>query len=199
VERKGFFLNEKLELQYRLADISNDNLEKAKDIKKEMMSEIASADLLSATLKTHMYVERELNLLYEYFFFESQTFNRLNFASKMKLIYDMGILSKEMFDVINMLNKIRNDFAHKMYFDKNNNSYKRLLDSLSNTLNQNHNIDIKMKEMVYGELSEERKYKILLAQIWIDVTIFCSSKERRKIEFGERLINEVKSDVEKIK
>ncbi len=199
MERKGFFLNEKLELQYRLADISNDNLEKAKDIKKEMMSEIASADLLSATLKTHMYVERELNLLYEYFFFESQTFNRLNFASKMKLIYDMGILSKEMFDVINMLNKIRNDFAHKMYFDKNNNSYKRLLDSLSNTLNQNHNIDIKMKEMVYGELSEERKYKILLAQIWIDVTIFCSSKERRKIEFGERLINEVKSDVEKIK
>gem|GEM_PF-4827599 len=192
-------MNEKLELQYRLADISNDNLEKAKDIKKEMMSEIASADLLSATLKTHMYVERELNLLYEYFFFESQTFNRLNFASKMKLIYDMGILSKEMFDVINMLNKIRNDFAHKMYFDKNNNSYKRLLDSLSNTLNQNHNIDIKMKEMVYGELSEERKYKILLAQIWIDVTIFCSSKERRKIEFGERLINEVKSDVEKIK
>ncbi|XKO53520.1 hypothetical protein ACI2WT_11890 [Lysinibacillus fusiformis] len=192
-------MNEKLELQYRLADISNDNLEKAKDIKKEMMSEIASADLLSATLKTHMYVERELNLLYEYFFFESQTFNRLNFASKMKLIYDMGILSKEMFDVINMLNKIRNDFAHKMYFDKSNNSYKRLLDSLSNSLNQNHNIDIKMKEMVYGELSEERKYKILLAQIWIDVTIFCSSKERRKIEFGERLINEVKSDVEKIK
>lgn len=191
-------MNGQLELQYKLVDISNNNLREANDLKKEMMSEIASADLLSATLKAHMYIERELNLLYEYFFSESQTFNRLNFASKLKLIYEMGILTKDMFDVINMLNKIRNEFAHKMYFDKNNDSYKKLLDSLSNSFNQLHNIEIKMKEMIYGELSDERKYKILLAQIWIEVTVFCSSKERRKMNFGERLVEEVTSDVMKI-
>ena len=52
-----------------------------------------------------------------------------------------------------------------------------------------------MKEILYGSLSTEVKYKILLAQIWIQVVIFCSTKESRKMEFGERLIIEVKSDV----
>ncbi|MFF2797178.1 hypothetical protein [Lysinibacillus xylanilyticus] len=191
-------MNKKLELDYRLADISNDNLEKANELKKDMIHEISSSDLLSATLKAHMYIERELNLLLEYFFPEAQTLIKLKFASKLKLVYELKILDKELFDVINKLNDIRNNFAHELHFSKRNDIYKRLSDSLSKCINKYHKIEIREFEIKQGKLDEEEKYKILLARIWIQVVIFCSTKERRKKEYGDKLISEVKSDVEKI-
>jgi len=194
----GTFMNEQLELSYRLSEISNDNLKKIEERKKEMIDEISSSDLLSATLKAHMYIERELNQLYEYFLGESKFFIDLKFASKLKLIHELNIIDKELFDVIKKLNDIRNKLAHELHFSKRSDIYKSLSDSLSNGINKDHKVEIKMKEIIYGSLSTENKYKILLAQIWIEVVIFCSTKESRKMKFGERLINEVKSDVEKI-
>lgn len=193
---RDYCMNEKLELRYKLSEISNDNLEIANERKKEMIDEISSSDLLSATLKTHMYIEQELNLLYEYYFGQSNSFVRFKFGTKLKLVNDLKIINKDLFDVISKLNDIRNDLAHELHFIKRNDIYKKLSDSLSNGISKDHKIEIKMKELLYGSINDELKYKILLAQIWIHVVIFCSTKESRKMEFGERLINEVKSDVE---
>lgn len=186
-------MSDRLEFQYRLANISNKNLEQAGSKKKEMIKEISSSDLLSATLKTQMYVEREINDLIEYFMPNVKTISNLKFASKLKLIYELGILDKELFDVINKLNRIRNGFAHELNFDENK-CYEVLMDSLSGKIKEFHNIEIKMKTLVH-DLEDEEKYKILLAQIWIETVVFTSTKESRKFNFGEKIVEEVKLNV----
>ncbi|WP_150284211.1 hypothetical protein [Rummeliibacillus sp. TYF-LIM-RU47] len=188
-------MKDKLEFQYRLADISNENLEQTTFDKKKMIKEISSSDLLSATLKSQMYVERELNDLIEYFMPNVKTISNLKFASKLKLIYELGILEKYLFDVIYKLNRIRNEFAHKLNFDEDKDCYEILSDSLSGRIKDLHKIEIKMRKISHGNLSREEKYKILLAQIWIETVIFTSTKERRKMNFGEKIVKEVELDV----
>lgn len=188
-------MDDKLELQNKLTDISNENLKQANFSKEEMIKEISSSDLLSATLKSHMYIERELNDLIEYFMPSAKTLSNLNFARRLKLIYEIGILEKDLFDVINKFNEIRNDFAHKLNFYKDEDCYKKLSTSLSNRIKDLHKIEVEMRILLHGNLSFEEKYKILLAQIWIEMVIFNSTKERRKMDFGERLVQEVLSDV----
>lgn len=190
-------INEKLELQYKLASLSNVNLKKAEGRKKEMIDEIFSSDLLSATLKAHMYIENELNQFYEYFFGESKVLDG-KFAIKLDLISELKLIDDQLFGPIKKLNTIRNKLAHQLYFTTNNDIYKMLSDSLSKDINKIHRIEIEQRELIKGKLSTEQKYKILLAQIWIHVVIYCSSKERRKMEFGEKLTNEVKINVENI-
>lgn len=190
-------MTSQLEFQTQLVEVSNANLTKAEGLKSEMLQEVLSSDLLSATLKVHMYIEQELNKLYEYIFGKSKTFKNLSFALKLKLIHEGQILPKNLFDVINTLNKIRNEFAHTLNFHKNDDIYHRLVISLSNDFKELHEIEVKMNTLLHGEMNDEEKYTILLAQSWIQVAVFCSTKEQKKFEFGNRLGSEVKSEIEK--
>lgn len=181
-----------LELQRRIHVRINAELLDSEEYKKTVFREVQHENTLVATLRLHLYAEKELNELIKVMFLHSKNIIEYQkFKGKLSLLYNLGVMDKPLFDAVSKLNAVRNGFAHKLEYEGSEVYYKDLKSGLSGWILENHQADVKMIEISNGELDNDTKFRILLAGIWIQLRIFSTSILLKKFDFARRLQREV--------
>ena len=121
-----------------------------------------SEDELQVVLRGHLYLEHEIEKLLRFVLVEPDYIltNRFMFMNKVNLGVALGLIPEELAKVYEKLNRLRNNFAHKLDFkitDKN-------LDDIVSRMNEN------MRSMcsISCEQALLEKVKSVISLIWMD-------------------------------
>ena len=187
---------DRLKMYYKASEIGNINLKKSQEDKEQVLEEIKNESLLQVTLRLHLYIERELNTILREINLDYKNIHNNKFKTKLDILYKLGIVDKNLYDVITKLNLIRNEFAHEIDNKEDGELYKKLLDGASGFVLDNHKIDIKMKGLIERkELPTSKKFKILLVNIWIHLKIVSTNMDKVKLDIAKRLEDEVRQKI----
>ena len=170
-------------------DEINLKLKNSEEEKKGILKEMKHEDTLVATLRLHLYVEKELDEILEFMFKVPNIVK--GFKNKLDLLYNLGVMDKHLYDAVKKLNSVRNGFAHDLDYGKNENVYSNLKSGLSGNILGIHEVDVKMVELLNGKIDNEMKIRFLLSDIWIQLKIFSTSMLLKKFDFAKRLRSEV--------
>ncbi|WP_068792275.1 hypothetical protein [Brevibacillus laterosporus] len=98
-------------------------------------------DFLQAILKGHLYIEQELNLLLnKHLKYPEHLDKRMNFISKLNLVFALGVIESQEKEVIVRINELRNKYAHKVDFEINQEYFdKKIVDAFSPQIKQRYN------------------------------------------------------------
>lgn len=184
-------MEDALEIYPKINERINSMLRNSEEEKKRILGEVLHEDTLVATLRLHLYAEKELNSIIESVFLHPDSIVKQKFSSKLYLLYNLGYLEKSVLDAVKKLTEVRNGFAHNLEYGKEKDVYFVLKSGLSDSILTNHKLDIEMIELANGQLDDEIKFRILLAHIWIQLRIFSTSILLKKFDFAKRLQNEV--------
>lgn len=185
----GIHVEDTLKIYPKIVDRINSELKNSEEEKKKILGEVRHEDTLVATLRLHLYAEKELDNIIESMFNTSNITK--GFKNKLDLLHNLGIMDKHLFDAVLKLNHVRNGFAHNLDYGKNQDVYSNLKSGLSNDILKGHEIDVKMAELLNGEIDDEYKIRILLSGLWIQLKIFSTSILLKKFDFARRLQSEV--------
>ncbi|GAB1528947.1 MULTISPECIES: hypothetical protein [Brevibacillus] len=84
----------------------------------EFTKDTDGKDFLQTILKGHLYIEQELNLLLgKYLKHPEHLDNRMNFSSKLNLVFALGVIESPEKVVIQRINELRNKYAHQVNFE----------------------------------------------------------------------------------
>lgn len=86
-------------------------------------------DPISAILRTHLFVERQLDRTIKLFLEKGEKLLRdgyLNFKQKILIVEAFDFLDNQILNAIKKLNSVRNDLAHQIDFDIDDNVVKKL-------------------------------------------------------------------------
>ncbi|WP_143565443.1 MULTISPECIES: hypothetical protein [unclassified Sporosarcina] len=186
-----------LELRSRILDRINAELLDSEVQKKAIYKEVRHESTLVATLRLHLYAEKELNEILPVMVLHSESIVNQVFKRKLSLLYSLGVMDKHLFDAISKLNDVRNNFAHKLEYESSSDYYQDLKSGLSGWVLENHKADVKMIELSNGELDDDTKFRIAIAGIWIQLRIFATSIMLKKFEYAKRLEREIKEELDK--
>lgn len=189
----------RLDMYYKTIEMGNEKLRNSTADKERVLEEVKSESLLQVTLKVHLYIERELNVILNELNLDYTGIHNNRFKTKLDIIYKLSVIDKKLYDVIAKLNLIRNDFAHKIDSKEDSKLYKQLLDGASGFVLDNHKIDVKMKELLYKkELSTSHKIKMLLVNIWITLKFISTNMNKVKLDMAKRLEDEVQQKINEL-
>lgn len=189
----------RLDMYYKTIEMGNEKLSNSTADKERVLEEVKSESLLQVTLKVHLYIERELNVMLNELNLDYTGIHNNRFKTKLDIIYKLSVIDKKLYDVIAKLNLIRNDFAHKIESKEDSELYKQLLDGASGFVLDNHKIDVKMKELLYKkELSTSHKIKMLLVNIWITLKFTSTNMNKVKLDMAKRLEDEVQQKINEL-
>ncbi|MGE7689545.1 hypothetical protein ACQKMI_10050 [Lysinibacillus sp. NPDC097214] len=189
----------RLDMYYKTLEMGNEKLSNSTADKERVLEEVKSESLLQVTLKVHLYIERELNVMLNELNLDYTGIHNNRFKTKLDIIYRLSLIDKKLYDVIAKLNLIRNDFAHKIDSKKDSELYKQLLDGASGFVLDNHKNDVKMKELLYKkELSTSHKIKMLLVNIWITLKFTSTNMNKVKLNMAKRLEDEVQQKINEL-
>lgn len=190
-------LMESLEIYHKIHERINTELLDSEEYKKTIFNEVQHESTLVATLRLHLYAEKELNELIKTIFLHSKTIiDKQSFSGKINLLYNLGVMDKSLFDAVLRLNKVRNGFAHQLEYENSKDYYTELKSGLSGLILEHHEIDVKMRELLHGEMSDDTKFRLLLAGIWIQLRLFSTSILLKKFDFARRLQEEVVEELD---
>lgn len=186
-------------MYYKTIEMGNEKLSNSTSDKERVLEEVKSESLLQVTLKVHLYIERELNVMLNELNLDYTGIHNNRFKTKLDIIYRLSLIDKKLYDVIAKLNLIRNDFAHKIESKEDSELYKQLLDGASGFVLDNHKNDVKMKELLYKkELSTSHKIKMLLVNIWITLKFTSTNMNKVKLDMAKRLEDEVQQKINEL-
>lgn len=140
-------------------------LEKFSVFREKFIEDTKHDDILMVMLRAHLYIEKEMVKLTEIFFKHPNMLKNYKFASRLNLLYSLGIIEKEIYDPIKKINEIRNELSHRLGYTFTEKEYKKLFDSLSGHILQEFKKDIKMIEN-NSEYDYVYKTKMLVSCIW---------------------------------
>lgn len=183
---------------YRLAnDVSNLNLKQAAEEKQIILSEMQNEETLVVILRLHLYAEKELESVLKSIFVNSQKYigENYTFINKLDLIYNLGYMEKTLYDAVLKLNWVRNKLAHNLDYEKNTDIYSILKDGLSNNILKEHKLDVDRHVLIHKDIDNEKKIRILLVNVWLQLKIFSSSMLLKKLDYANRLESQVKDEV----
>lgn len=183
---------------YRLAnDVSNLNLKQAAEEKQIILSEMQNEETLVVILRLHLYAEKELESVLKSIFVNPQKYigENYTFINKLDLIYNLGYMEKTLYDAVLKLNWVRNKLAHKLDYEKNTDIYSILKDGLSNNILKEHKLDVDRHVLIHKDIDNEKKIRILLVNVWLQLKIFSSSMLLKKLDYANRLESQVKDEV----
>lgn len=189
---------QRLDMYYKAVEIGNENLNNSKGDKERVLEEVRSESFLQVILRVHLYIERELNTILDELNLNSTSIHSNRFKTKLDIIYKLNVIDKKLYDVLNKLNSIRNEFAHRIDTQGDEQLYKQLLDGASGFVLNNHKVDVEMKELLYKEkLPLNLKIKMLLVNIWITLKFTSTNMDKVKLDMAQRLENEVRQKINK--
>ncbi|MES1047598.1 hypothetical protein FOA22_24530 [Heyndrickxia oleronia] len=187
---------QRLEMYLKASEIGNEYLRNSKEDKEQVLKEIKNESLFQVTLRLHLYIERELNMILSEINLDYKNIHNNKFKTKLDTLYKLGIVDKNLYDVITRLNLIRNEFAHEIDNKEDGELYKKLLDGASGFVLENHKIDVKMKGLIEKkELPTSYKFKILLVNIWIHLKTISTNMNKVKLDIAKRLEDEVRKKI----
>ncbi|MGP4038323.1 MltR family transcriptional regulator [Gracilibacillus sp. D59] len=132
----------------------------------EFLRKTEHEEILMVILRVHMYVEKELIEITNFFFKYHDKLNNYRFISRLNLLYALGVIEKELYDPISRLNQLRNDISHQLEYKFSEKEYQKLYQSLSGKILFEFKKILKEKDR---ELDYISKTKELLSTIWTDV------------------------------
>ncbi|PCD82008.1 hypothetical protein CNQ87_15485 [Lysinibacillus fusiformis] len=185
-------MEENLRIYVKVSELITFKLMNSKEEKEKIITEMQKEDTLLVTLRMHLYAEKELDTIIQSIF---KYPNFQGFKNKLNIVYSLGIMDKPLYDAVLKLNEVRNGFAHKLDYGKDNNIYSKLKTGLSNELLKGHEINVRMIESKLGQIDNERKIRILLTDIWIHLKIFSTSILLKKFDFSNRLMSEIVEEI----
>jgi hypothetical protein len=189
-------MEDNLEIYRKINEKINMKLENSAEEKNRILIEMQHENTLVATLRMHLYAEKELDEIIESIFRYPKSIKEQGFKSKLNLLYNLGVIDKSLFDAVSKLNGVRNGYAHDLEYGKTENVYSNLKSGLSANILKNHEINVKMIELLNGVINNEAKIRILLSGIWIQFKILSTSMILKKFELAKRLREEVIEDLQ---
>ena len=82
----------------------------------EFISYVFERDETSVVLKSHLYLEQVINKVIIKFAKNPEEFLKESFYKKIIFLYSIGVISKDFFDRISVINNIRNKFSHNFKY-----------------------------------------------------------------------------------
>lgn len=134
--------------------------------RRKFIEETKHDEILVVILKTHLYIEKELNELITQFFKNPQKLLNYKFKSKLDLLFALGVIEQELYDPIAKINDIRNDFGHKLNYTFSEGEYVKLHNTLSKEVLTEFKKDLDFHNFLWGKRTFLEETKILLAGIW---------------------------------
>lgn len=185
-------MEDSLKIYPKLVEEINLRLENSEEEKQTILKEVQHEDTLVATLRIHLYAEKELDeIIKSIFRYPKPIIEKQMFRNKLNLLYNLGVMDKSLYDAVSKLNDVRNKFAHDLEYGKKDNVYSNLKSGLSDLILEKHKTNVRMIELLNGGINDEIKIRTLLSGIWIELKIFSTSMLLKKFDFGKRLQEEV--------
>lgn len=173
-------IENELEIEY-----VNFLLSKFSEHKKDFLRDTKHDEILIVILKTHLFIEQEMKELTNIYFKNPAKLKNFMFKNRLDILFGLGVLPKELYDPIKVLNNIRNDLGHELSFVFSEESYKKLYDSLSNELLIEFKKDLQVVEFFNKDITHIEKMKILLACIWTSLKAIILTSFKYKQELAK--------------
>jgi hypothetical protein len=189
IDKKGVF---KLEIE---DEFLKAQLNKYSIYRKEFVTETKHEDILMVILRVHMYIEKEMVELTKIYFNHPSKLEKYTFKSRLDLLYALGVIEKELYDPIRVINDIRNKISHKLDFKFTDMTYKKLSDSLSKDILNEFKKDLESHSLFNKNPNCVDKMKLMLSGIWTrikaEVLISFISKRELAAKYIEEANNQL--------
>lgn len=164
--------------------------------RKQFVKDVEHDDILMVILKTHLYIEKEMVELTDKFFKFPEKLSDYKFKARLNLLYSLGIIEKQLYEPISLINDIRNKFAHKLTYEFSEKDYKGLKDTLSKETLTEFKKDRELSSIFNKNMTYIDEAKILLTGIWVslksEVLLSFKVKQMLSLEYNEQYYDEIK-------
>nr|WP_154958439.1 hypothetical protein [Paenibacillus xylanexedens] len=136
----------------------------------KFIADTSSENNFQTILRAHLYIEHELEqiLSKQLLYPEILSINKMRFSDKVKVVFAVGLVPLEDRNAILRIDKIRNDFAHKLNYNFSEEDLDKLIDSFSIKNRKEYKSYLKGEESA----SIGEKLKMALFTIWITLYEF---------------------------
>ncbi|MGG1220769.1 hypothetical protein ABE236_25330 [Priestia endophytica] len=154
----------------------------------EFLRNTAGEGILQMVLRTHLYIEHELENIIKDTFVKPELLlnNRSMFSNKLSLVTASGIIPSEFYGSLKYFNKLRNSYAHNLKFELTEGDLAKLIDSFDEVVKEIY--EMFKKELLNIPISDENIFR---AEVRITMaTLLTSVKRHYALYLGKSLEDE---------
>jgi hypothetical protein len=135
-------------------------------------------NIIQILLRGHLYIEHELRQILNKNLVNPHALDSLRFIETAKMVYAIGAINSEIFNIVKKINKLRNDIAHKLDFVLTEDRIKELEDCLEGSLKHSYLRNSK------DNATTTDKLKVYIFWAWQEIVAYKlphSTREKVKI------------------